>query len=90
MNPRITISRTDKGELEIWLNETGRDLLVSKLLGLDEISDHFHLGTYETAEIEMNDRAYRPTDEIVDAAKVFFRTDDWDQRYFPHVLEKVT
>jgi len=28
MKPRITISKSQDGELEIWLNEAGRDLLV--------------------------------------------------------------
>jgi hypothetical protein len=88
MKPRITISTSAAGELHIYLNEEGRDLLVRELLRLDKRNDHFHLGTYETAEIEMSDIAYGSTDVIIDAAKVLFRPDEWDRRYFPHVFGK--
>jgi hypothetical protein len=43
MKPRITINTTADGELEIWVNEAGRDLLVKELQHLSERSDHFHL-----------------------------------------------
>ena len=44
MKPRITINTNKAGELEIWLNEAGRDLLVRELLRFSEQSDHFHSG----------------------------------------------
>lgn len=83
MSPRITIYMSERGELEIWLNEQGRDLLVRELRALSEQSDHFHLGTFDGAEIKMSDRAYRPTDKIVHSAKVCFRPDDWDRHGLP-------
>jgi len=87
MAPRITMNTTPDGELEIWLNEEGRDLLVRELMSLSERSDHFHLGTFEGAEVAMSARPYRPTDVIVHAAKVLLRPDEWDRTYFPHVME---
>jgi hypothetical protein len=70
------------------LNEEGRDLLLRELLRLDKRHDHFHLGTYDTAEIELSGIAYGSADVIIDAAKVLFRPDEWDQQYFPHVFGK--
>ena len=86
MSTRITISISATGELELWLNEAGRDLLLRKLTALSERSDHFHLGAYEGAETELSDRAYRSTDKIIHAAKVMLRPDEWDRKYFPHVF----
>jgi hypothetical protein len=86
MKPRITINMASDGELKIFVNELGRDLLVRELQGLNERSDHFYLGAFEGAEVEMQDKAYRPSDTVVGAAKVLFRPDDWDRRYYPHVL----
>ena len=86
--PRITLSRTSDGELEILLNEAGRDLLVSELQHLSEASDHFHLGADElTAEVLLRTKAYLPDDEIFESGKVLFRPDKWDAEHFPHVLE---
>jgi len=43
MAPRITLNLTADGELEIWLNPEGRDLLVKELQGdLRLISGHAH------------------------------------------------
>ncbi len=84
---RITIAIDDGGELNIYLNEAGRDLLVDELQRLSRTSDHSHFGTWEGAEVEMRDIPYHPTDTIVDAAKISLRPDDWDREYFPHVLE---
>ena len=87
--PRITISMSDAGELEIWLNEVGRDQLVEALQDLNDTSnDLLHLWTWsDDGDLPLSDRAYRPTDRIVDTAKVLFRPDDWDRKYFPHVFE---
>ena len=84
--PRITISIDEGGELNIYVNEAGRDVLVKELLGLSHRSDHSHLGTWLGAEVEMRDIPYRPTDRIVDAAKISLRPDEWDEQHFPHVL----
>jgi hypothetical protein len=85
MKPRITLNMTAGGELEIWVNETGRDRLVQELQALNERNDHFHLGWFE---VEVSARAYRPTDTIIEYGKVLFRTDEWDRRFFPHVLDE--
>ncbi len=86
MAPRITISVKSNGELEIWLNAEGRDQIVSQLQALSASNDHFHLGTWG-GDVELSATPYRPTDKIVHAAKVMFRTEEWDRLYFPHVLQ---
>ena len=89
MKPRITMNMTAGGEFEIWLNEAGRDFLVAELQALSERNDHFHLGALDgTIGLRMQQLTYRPTDTLVDTAKVLFRTEEWDRRYFPHVLGK--
>lgn len=88
MNPRITISTDSNGALEIWLNESGRDLLVRELQQLSERSDHFHFGPEELGgEVPVQSRPYCEGDRIIEWGKVLFRTDEWDARYFPHVLD---
>jgi predicted AlkP superfamily pyrophosphatase or phosphodiesterase len=47
MKPRITINTTKDGEIEIWLNPAGRDVLVRELLALNEKSEHFHFNPEE-------------------------------------------
>jgi hypothetical protein len=84
---RITIDLTADGELEIWLNEAGRDLLVSELQKLNERSDHFHLGPAPVGEVEVCSRGYRADDQVLQFGKVLFRTDDWDRQYYPHVFD---
>ncbi|MES2033749.1 MAG: hypothetical protein V4466_06215 [Pseudomonadota bacterium] len=86
MKPRITINMAD-GELELWLNEAGRDLLVEQLKGLSARSDHLHLWTWGEGDLPLSDRLYRSTDKIVDTAKIMLRLDDWDREYFPHVMD---
>ncbi len=87
MAPRITMSLKPEGEFEIYLNEEGRDLLIRKLQSLSERNDHFHLAAWYPAEVELGQIAYRPSDKIIDAAKILFRTDEWDRRHYPHVLD---
>jgi hypothetical protein len=70
---RITMNTTLDGELEIWLNKEGRDLLIRELKRLGETNDHFHLGAQKGAEVAMSARPYRPTDTIVHAGKVLLR-----------------
>ena len=87
MTARITFSLTPDGELEVWLNEQGRDLLVRELQHLSEKSDHFHFGAAEGSEVKVSSRAYGPDDKVFEYGKVLFRTDAWDKEYYPHVLE---
>ena len=87
MKARITINATADGQLQIWLNEQGRDLLVRELKALSEKSEHFHLGSFDGAEVKVSERAYRPTGTILHVGKVMFRRDDWDRANFPHVME---
>lgn len=51
MKPRITMSLTSDGNLEIFLNEEGRNLLVRELQALNEEHEHFHLAPEHFAEI---------------------------------------
>ena len=91
--PRITFalrkSESDElGELQIYLNPEGRDLLVKELSGLTERWDHVHLQDENwTIEIPLQTRAYVPEqEEIIDSVKILFRPDEWDAEHFPHVL----
>jgi len=90
MSPRITVNLTTDGEFEIWLNEEGRDLLVSKLRRLGEENDHFHLGPKKMGEVEVSSTPYRPDDKVLEYGKVLFRTDAWDRQYFPHVFSEMS
>ena len=89
MKPRITLSIDPNGELQIWLNESGRDLFVRELQALSTTSDHFHLGPENLdSEVPVQTIAYNEGDRVLDWGKVMIRTDDWDARYYPHVLGK--
>ena len=90
MASRVTMNTTPDGELEIWLNEEGRDRLIRELMALNEQSDHFHLASFEGAEVTLNVRACRPTDTVLHIGKVMFRPDEWDRSHFPHVMEEPT
>ncbi len=87
MRPRLTMNIDSDGVFEIWMNEAGRDLLVRELQSLNDRDDHFHLGSYEGSEVRLSTKAYRPTDTMVHAGKIHFRTDAWDRAHFPHVME---
>ncbi len=87
MKARITINTSREGELEVWLNEAGRDLLVRELQRLSELSDHFHLAPEgNDGEVPLQTTPYRADDKIIEWAKVMLRTDPWDAAYFPHVI----
>lgn len=86
MVARITVNLSAEGELEIWLNPEGRDVLVKALQGLSETNDHFHLGPKSFGEVEVSNRPYRPDDRLIEYGKILFRTDASDAQYFPHVL----
>lgn len=87
MSARITINLTAMGELEIWVNEKGRDLLIRELQRLNDQNDHFHFGPKETGEVVVSSIGYRPNDKLLEHGKVLFRTDAWDREYYPHVLK---
>ena len=86
MAARMTINTSSDGELQIWLNEEGRDLLVKNLQKLSQTNDHFHLDPYATSGMQLSEKPYRDGDNVFEWAKIMLRTDDWDTRYFPHVL----
>ncbi len=78
MIPRITITTSSEGELTICLNEEGRDLLVKELTALRTGSggDHFHVGSWEGAEVQISAVGHRPADKVIHAAKVILRSDE--------------
>jgi hypothetical protein len=84
---RITINTTPDGELELRLNGEGRDQFVREPMALSDKSDHFHLGSFEGAEVRTGAQAYRPTDTVLHIGKVVFRLDEWDRAHFPHVMK---
>jgi hypothetical protein len=90
MAPRITLNLTADGELEIWLNPKGRDLLVKELQGLSEGNDHFHFGPSPSGEVEVSSPAYRSNDKLLEYGKVLFRPDEWDVEHYPHVMGQST
>ena len=90
MAARITINLNAIGELEIWLNPEGRDALVKELQGLSETNDHFHLGPGPIGEVEVSGRPYRADDQLLEYGKILFRTDAWDAKHFPHVMDHST
>jgi len=90
---RITIAYTkgDDGEPDevlFYVNPEGRDLLINELQHLDERSDHFHLQEEDwQGEVPLQMKAYVPErEQVISAAKVMLRPDQWDAEYFPHVL----
>jgi hypothetical protein len=90
--PRITVAVVKDaegvGELRLYLNPEGRDLLVDELKQLNEKSDHLHLQAEEwTIELPLQTAVYVPhEEELVDNVKVLLRLDPWDEEYFPHVM----
>lgn len=87
MRPRITLVRTNEGGIELLFNEAGKALIISKIGQLGETNDHLHMSTDGGyADIELSDIPYSPTDQVIGEIKLLFRTDDWDRKYFPHVL----
>lgn len=90
MGARITVNVTAGGVLEVWLNEEGRDLLVRELQSLDAKHDHLHLAPEGMGDVGVSTRPYRPDDKVLDWGKIYFRLDEWDQKYFPHVMSERT
>ena len=85
--PRITLSLAADSLFEMWLNLEGRDLLVQKLQALTIENEHFHLGPAPVGELEVATKAYREGDGVLEWGKVYLRTDEWDEKHFPHVLK---
>lgn len=87
MKPRITIIINKDGELEIWPNPDGRDLLVRELSHLSESSDHFHFGPENLgSEVPVQSVAHCNGDQVIEWGKVLFRPDEWDSQHFPQVI----
>jgi hypothetical protein len=92
MRARITVSVRPDGYFEIYVNEAGRELLIKELEGLNQRRDHFHLDHYDDADIaDATDVAlspipYRADDRVLLNGRVLFRLDEWDVKYFPHVM----
>ncbi|MFN3816624.1 hypothetical protein [Brevundimonas sp.] len=38
-------------------------------------------------ELPARNRPYMEGDEVIEWGKVLFRPDEWDETYFPHVME---
>ena len=88
MAARIHINANEHLEIELWLNEEGRDLLVQELQKLGPEHDHVHLGpSGDEREVPLQTIPYRPNDEVFGWGKVLFRLDEWDAEHFPHVLD---
>jgi hypothetical protein len=86
--PRITISTNKDGELEMWLNQSGRDRLVRELQSLRKQHDHFHLAPDDLdGEVPLRSIAYGEGDNVIQWGKVMLRPDEWDAEHFPHVLQ---
>ena len=51
--PRIALSLTPDGILEIFVNKECRDLMVRELQHLSVKSDHFHFGPTEADEVQV-------------------------------------
>ncbi len=88
MKPRVTVNLSSDGQFEIWMNREGRDRFVEELGMLHEGNDHFHLSSGDSGDIELSTVAYGPTDRVLGDGKVLFRTDEWDQLHYPHVMGK--
>jgi len=85
VKPLVTLSLRADGELELWLNHEGRDLLVRKLMALDDQNDHLHMMPPEwvAGEIVLSQRSFREADTIITSAKVLLRSEDWYRTRFP-------
>jgi len=88
MKPRVTLSLTTSGSLNIFLNEAGRDQLIEELQSLDFTHEHFHLSALDGAEVELQAKTYEPNDTVIRYAKVLYRPDEWDRIYYPHLFHE--
>ena len=58
-----------------------------ELQRLGEENDHFHFMPEDMGAVGVSNRGYREDDTVIEWGKVMFRTEEWDARHFPHVLE---
>ena len=92
MKPRITFSIKPDGAFDISLNEAGRALLIQQLQALNERREHFHLdhndweGGADHTDVPLAAVPYDPQDRVLRNGKVLFRPDEWDLKYYPHVM----
>jgi len=85
--PRLTISRSNAGEVQVLMNPEARDRLIQLLQKLSPSNDHFHLQAVEDNNLlQLSEIPYREDDEVFSAVKVLLRLDEWDRKYFPHVM----
>lgn len=70
----------------MWLNESGRDLLVQELQNLNRENDHIHLTAAGPFDLELSDVPYRQDDKCLDFGTILLRPEDWDEEFYPHVL----
>lgn len=87
MKSRVTLSLSEDGQIEIRLNEAGRDELVKLLRSLDRDHEQFHLGPAEFhPDCAVSEVPYREMYRVLSWGKVLLRPDDWDREKFPHVV----
>ncbi|WP_233350567.1 hypothetical protein [Henriciella barbarensis] len=89
----MTVSINRDGQFELYLNESGRDLLVAELQKLDRKWEHFHLDNFGDPAIEfatdvpLSVVPYGEEDKVFKHGKVLLRPDEWDEEYYPHVMK---
>lgn len=89
--PSITIEVPNAGnpeEVFVYLNPEGVEQLISDLQNLSEKRDHFHLFSEDWGGDDLSTEKYDAKATTVKHLKVMFRLDEWDEKYFPHVMLK--
>jgi len=55
---------------------------------MSDKNDHFHLFSFQDDdELRLSEIPYHEGDKIFTAAKIMLRMDEWDKKFFPHVME---
>ena len=91
--PRITIQVSEEGGasgvVELFINEEGRELLLKELQDLSKDNDHFHLFAPEWGAPHgvLSLKSYSEDAATAGHFKVLFRPDDWDRKYYPHLMD---
>src|SRR5262245_24821984 len=91
VRPRMTVQisgdKPGSREVKIYFNPQARERFVAELMKLDRSDDHFHVFNFEECGgLRMSEIPYSPDDEVIPALKVLLRYDDWDEKYFPHMM----
>ena len=89
--PNDGVAEEGGGGVEIYLNRTALDRLIAELSALSERNDHFHMAPAEWGGGDGGDLSlipYQDGSTVAGHLKVLFRPDEWDERYFPHVLHQ--